>query len=92
MSDFEVSSYEDICLYLRVCEADLSKNDLFVQSRLKPAWRASRAEKLVKLGLYVQSRLKLAWRASRAENLLIFDLCLQLPWCQAVLSALKKVA
>ena len=71
-------SYEDMCRYLRVFEVDLSKSDLFVQSRLKPAWRASRAENLLKSGPCVQSRLKLAWRASRAENSLKFVLFVQL--------------
>ena len=64
-----------ICGYLRL---DLRNIDLFVQSRLKPAWRASRAENLLKFALWVQSRLKLAWRASRAENSLKFVLFVQL--------------
>ena len=40
----------DICLYLRAFEAGLNKLDLVVQSKLKPAWRASRAENLLKNG------------------------------------------
>ena len=44
--------YEDICRYLRVFEGDLTKNDIFVQSRLKPAWRASRATNSLKFGLF----------------------------------------
>ena len=36
-------------------EADLTKNDIFVQSRLKPAWRASRAENLLKFDLFDQN-------------------------------------
>ena len=36
--------YEDICRYLRVFEADLIKTDIFGQSSLNPAWRASHAE------------------------------------------------
>ena len=73
-------------------EADLKKNELFVQSRLKRAWRASRAENLLKIGLCVQSRLKLAWRASRAENSVTFHLSLRFLWCQAAMGASKRVA
>ena len=85
-------SYEDICRYLRVFEGDLTKRDLFVQPRLKPAWRASRAENLLKIDLCVQFRLKLAWRASRAENLVKFDLSVQFSSCQATISVLNRVA
>ena len=46
--------YEDICRYLRVFEADLIKTDIFGQSRLKPAWRDSHAENLVKCALSVR--------------------------------------
>ena len=60
-------------------EAGLIKTDIFGQSRLKPAWRASRAETLVKNELCVQSRLKLAWRASRAEKLVKMHLYVQIP-------------
>ena len=73
-------------------EADLNKLDLVVESRSKPAWRASRAENLLKSGPCVQSRLKLAWRASRAENSLKLDLSVLFSWCLAAIGALKKVA
>ena len=81
-----------MCRYLRAFEADLNKLDLVVQSRLKPAWRASRAENLLKIDLGVQTKLKLAWRASRADNSVKFDLSVQFPWCQAAISALRRVA
>ena len=73
-------------------EADLIKTDIFGQSRLKPAWRASRAENLLKIDLCVQSRLKLAWRASRVENLVKVDLFVRFQWCQAAMGASKRVA
>ena len=70
-------SFEDICLYSRVFEADLIKTDIFGQSMLKPAQCASRNENLLENDLRVQFRMKLDWRASRAENPINFDLAPQ---------------
>ena len=67
-------AFEHICPYLWVFESGLANIDLFVQSRLKPAWRASRTKNLLKIDLCVQSSFKLAWHASRAENLVKLNL------------------
>ena len=85
-------SFEDIRKYLRVFEADSTNTDPFVQSRLKPAWRAPRAENLLQMELSVSSWLKLAWRASRAENLVTITLSVQFSRWQAAIRVLKKVA